>query len=160
MEIRINVSDYLSGEEIKDIVINETRNAVRSNIGEMFIGEENINRILINTAYTSIEMEIEKIIPNYKEIIASEVKDIINKNDLIHQIFAHDYFDNTDTLGLKYIKEAINENKKVIEDKVKSAIENYDPKELIQECFGKKVTELAESFGNVADLLYNIADKD
>ena len=157
MELNLNVFDYLSEEDVKEVIKSEVASCARESVKEMFRDEESIRRILCNTAYTNIEMEVEKLIPNYKDAIAQDVKNVIDKQDLKYEVFHDDYGYGKCSLGTKYLNEAITNSKDTIKERVEKTISEYDVKKLIQETFRNKFGELADSFGNIADMLYSIS---
>ena len=160
MEFKVEVSDYVSESEIKDIVKEEVRSQVGYSIKEMFEKEDDIRRILCNTAYTAIEMEVEKLIPYYKETIASDVKKVIDKHDLKYEVYHDSMGFGNESLGTQIIHKAIKDNSDVITEKVEKLIKEYDIKELIEKTFKDKIQEFADKFGSVADMLYKLGSND
>ena len=66
----INFKDYLSEEEIKEIVIDELRKETRKH----FCNEKEFTRILTNISYYELWKKIEEEVPNSQDIIKEKVK--------------------------------------------------------------------------------------
>ena len=160
MELKVEATDYISESEIKEIVKEEVRSQVGYSVREMFKKEDDIRRILCNTAYTAIEMEVEKLIPDYKETIASDVKAVIDKHDLKYEVYHESMGFGNESLGTQIIHKVIKDNSDVITGKVEKLIKEYDVKELVEKTFKGKIREFADSFGSVADMLYELGNDD
>lgn len=122
--MEISFKDYLSHEEIKEIVSDELRLQIRQH----FKNEENANRLLSNLAYHIVSEEVDKIVPNHKEIIIKKVASLITKNDLHYHIYNFDTYRDGKavSLGAKIIEETVRENKQLIKDRVIETIQNRD----------------------------------
>ena len=159
MELKMNVFDYLSQEEIKEIIIEEVKSSVREHVNTMFKNEDEIARILTNSSYSCVQSEVDKLIPDYKDKIAIGVKTIVDGNNYHYEVFNHDDWTNKDSLGLKYLNEVVNSNKDKIKERVETAISEYDVTKLIENSFGDTVNNVAGKLEDVSDLLYKLANK-
>lgn len=124
MRTEIEIEDYLSQDEIKEIVADE----LRCIIGRRLSNENEIERILINTAYKTSREEIEKLIPGYKDTLDAEVKRCMNSEETIRYNVFYKY--GSDNIGLetKYLNESITKHKDIIEEKVVKEIRDHDYK--------------------------------
>ena len=159
MEIKMNVFDYLSEDEVKEIVKEEVRSSVHECVSKMFKDEDEIARILTNSSYSCVQSEVDKLIPDYKDKIAIGVKTIVDGNNYHYEVFNHDDWTNKDSLGLKYLNEVVNSNKDKIKERVETAISEYDVTKLIENSFGDTVNNVAGKLEDVSDLLYKLANK-
>lgn len=148
--MEIKIENYLDPHEIKEIVVDELRNQIRNH----FQNEENAERLLINLSYQIVSDEVEKITPNYKDIIVAKVNQLINDKDLSYHLYNFHYHTNQAvSLGAKYIEETVNENKQLIKDKVLSSIMNKD----YSDEAWNKLERLAEDFtSNIYDFIETI----
>lgn len=148
MIMEINITDYLSHEEIKEI----TQDEIRVQIREHFKNEENARRLLSNLAYQIVTDEVDKIVPNHKEELVAKVVELIGKKDLSYHLFDFDTYGGgkARSLGAKIMEEAIRENKQLIKDKVIETIQNRD----YNDDAWNKFENLAESFtSNIYDFV-------
>lgn len=137
--MEIKIENYLDHHEIKEVVVDELRNQIRTH----FQNEKNAERLLINLSYQIVSDEVEKITPNYKDMIVAKVNRLINDKDLSYHLYNFHYGTNQAiSLGAKYIEEAVNENKQLIKDKVLSSIMNKD----YSDEAWNKLEHLAEDF--------------
>ena len=115
--MEIKIENHLSEQEIKDIVISEFRQSVK----DKFKTEKDIERILINLSYQMLWDEIDKLVPDYKEVVSIKVKEVMLNKDFTYNIFRpKSAWDREDSLGYTYMQRAINENKSLIEGLVKT----------------------------------------
>lgn len=146
--MEINIIDYLSQEEIKEIVSDELRVQIRQH----FKNEENARRLLSNLTYQIVTDEVDKIVPNHKEELVSKVVELISKKDLSYHLFDFDTYGSgkARSLGAKIMEEAVRENKQLIKDKVVETIQNRD----YNDDAWNKFENLAETFtSNIYDFV-------
>lgn len=146
--MEIKIEDYLSHEDIKEIVSDELRLQIRQH----FKNEENANRLLSNLAYHIVSEEVDKIVPNHKELIIKKVASLITKNDLNYHIYNFDTYRDGKavSLGAKIIEDTVRENKQLIKDRVIETIQNRD----YNDDAWNKFESLAESFtSNIYDFV-------
>lgn len=155
-EIKINIEDYLTIDEIKDII----RDAFAASVARVLSKETNLTRIIGNIAHEIVFNEVGKYIPSYKELLVKNVKQIIEKKDYKWEIFrCKDVWDREEGPGLTIIKETLNSNKDDIKKRIEDAINNFDIKALISDYFGKQIEEVADEFSKISDFLYEISSK-
>lgn len=137
--MEINFKDYLSEEEVKDILKEELRGQVRKH----FNNEENARRLLSNLAYAMVMVEVDKIVPNYHTELVNKVAELITNKDLSFHVFNTDYISGSPkSLGAKIVDQTVKENTQLIKDKVVDAIQkrDYTEESLI------KLEQLSEDF--------------
>ena len=155
-KLEIKLEDYLTIDEIKDIVRDEFAASVAKTLSE----EADLTRIIGNIAHDIVFNEVKKYIPEFKELLTKNVKQIIEKKDYQWGIFrCKDVWDREEGPGLTIIKETLNANKDAIKKRIEDAINNFDINELCQDYLNKKMEEVAEEFGKISDFLYTISSK-
>ena len=155
-KIEINIKDFLTIDEIKDIIREEFATSVAKTLSK----ETELTRIIGNIAHEIVFNEVGKYIPNYKELLTKNVKQIIEKKDYRWEIFrSKDVWDREEGPGLTIIKETLNANKDAIKKRIEDAINNFDIKELCKDYFDEKMEEVADEFGKISDILYTMSSK-
>ena len=86
--MKINIEDYLSKEEIKEICATEIKRHIRDVIGEVSVSSER-ERILVSKFAKNLAKEgVQEIIPNFKELINEHIKTEISKVTLSDFFFS------------------------------------------------------------------------
>ena len=116
--MEINIQDYLSKEEIAEICKEEIRNIIRKT------KEEDIARIIGNSAYYKVFDKVDGLLPNgYEDKIVKKVNDIVdgmNSFGLIRYNYSTGLPEST---GAKIIEKAVKEREQYIINKVNKAID-------------------------------------
>lgn len=155
-KLEIKLEDYLTLDEINDIVRDEFAASVARTLSK----ETDLTRIIGNIAHEIVFDEVKKYIPEFKELLTKNVKQIIEKKDYRWQIFrGKDVWDKEEGPGLTIVKETLNANKEAIKKRIEDAINNFDIKELVSDYLDKKMEEVADEFGKISDFLYTISSK-
>lgn len=155
-KLEIKIEDYLTIDEMKDII----RDEFATSVARVLSKETNLTRIIGNIAHDIVFNEVGKYIPNYKELLTKNVKQIMEKKDYKWEIFrCKDVWDREEGPGLTIIKEVLNTNKEAIKKRIEDDINNFDIKALISDYLGKKMEEVADEFGKISDFLYEISSK-
>ena len=153
-KLEIKIEDYLTIDEMKDIIRDEFAASVAKTLSK----ETDLTRIIGNIAHEIVFDEVKKYIPEFKELLVKNVKQIIEKKDYRWQIFrCKDVWDKEEGPGLTIIKETLNSNKEAMKKRIEDAINNFDIKALISDYLGKKMEEVADEFGKISDFLYEIS---
>lgn len=154
MEMNIKISDYLSEDEIKEIVKEEFRSRLRNH----FDSEYNIERIITNCAYRNLGEELEKLVPNYKKLLGDNIKKIFESKDSIsYELFYTSNAWGRVSCGAVLLEEFLKNNKKLLEDKIKETILGCDLSDKIYE----KATNLIDEMGNnMYEFINILKDKD
>lgn len=121
--MEINVEDYLDRDEIKDIIKNQIR----------YIVERDAERLLTNSAYYVVFKAVDEALDNSaKELIKAKAIAIINDLSEYSVFKKKDAWETDDSIAYQVLQEAMNENKDLIKQKVREAIENRDYEKDIQ----------------------------
>ena len=117
MEMQIRVEDYLSKEEITEMIRYRLDDVIR----------KDSERILSNTAYGVVFEAVNKALDGkMQETIKAKVVEIINELSDFNVFRMKDAWGNPETVGTKILNEAIEENRQAIKEKVKEAVDGYD----------------------------------
>ena len=130
--MNINFKDYLSEEEIKEIIIDELRKEAR----EHFCNEKEFTRILTNISYYELWKKIEEEVPNSQDIIKEKVKEELNKISSYDVFRRKGEFNNCNSLAYDILEKYVDENKNIIEDKVKDIFSELSKSDLKYEIQG------------------------
>lgn len=121
--MEINVEDYLDRDEIKDIIKDQIR----------YIVERDVERLLTNSAYYVVFKAVDEALDNSaKEFIKEKAIAIINDLSEYCVFRKKDDWEKEDSIAYQVLQEAMNENKDLIKQKVREAIENRDYERDIQ----------------------------
>ena len=114
--MNIKIEDYLSEEEIKEIVKEEIRKHVRNCVGEVSVSQDKA-RVMLSVMAKQIARDgIQGLIPNFKESLNEHIKEEIKKIQL-HDFFTHNMGWRSD--GNKLINSILSDNKALIDAKIK-----------------------------------------
>ena len=125
MEIKIDVENYLSVEEIKEIC----KDAMRGIIYNQFKKEADVDRVISNLSYEFLFKQIsESIGEDAVALIKSKVIKLIqDKNSIKYELFRKaDGWDRSEAVGYTILKQAIKDNADLINKRVKETISSYD----------------------------------
>lgn len=137
MKTEIDIQNYLSESEIKEICQDE----IRSQIKSFFNNEENAQRLLSNLSYHIVFNEIDKLIPDSREMVINKTRQVLT-DIKSYTVFRDDTYGGRKSLAYQIMEEAVRNNRDLINEKVKETIIN---KEYSDEIWSK-FEELAESF--------------
>ena len=123
--MEIDVKDYLSESDIKEIVQQELRFKVRQQFDL-----NNIERIFTNSAYHIVWEEVNKSIDyDMTEFIKNKVIEVINGlsdfnvfRDKSDYIYGRD----KNSVAQEYLNQYVEENKNIINDRVKAIMQGLD----------------------------------
>lgn len=140
--MEINPMDYLSQEDIREICIGEIRSQVRESLRY-----NNVSDILSNISYQCVFKEIEDILKMSEDDIKTQINDKVI--DIINNLSNYSVFRDKDafngvSLGQKYLLESVENNKGIIEDRVKELMVDFNVgymKEDLQDKIYEVVTE-------------------
>ena len=155
-KLEINLEDYLTIDEIKDVIRDEFAASVAKTLSK----ETDLTRIIGNIAHEIVFNEVKKYIPEFKELLVKNVKKLIEEKNFEWYMFrCKDVWGIEEGPGLTIIKETLNSNKEAIKKRIEDDINNFDIKALISDYLGKKVEEVADEFSKISDFLYAISPK-
>ncbi len=116
MNINIKIEDYLSEEEIKEIISDEIKKHIRNCVGEVSVSQDKA-RVMLSVMAKQIARDgIQGLIPNFKESLDEHIKEEVKKLQL-HDFFTHNMGWRSD--GNKLINSILSENKALIDAKIK-----------------------------------------
>ena len=140
----IKVDDYLTEDEIKDIVIDEVRSSVRSR------NEENLTRIIKNASHYWFHDIVSEVMgENFNEKIEEQVKEILSKVSSYTIIHDGSYGEKPSKAYL-LIQEYAEKHKSILENRVKEKIENLSEFNILG--YGRR-EEIANS---VSQAIYDV----
>lgn len=126
MELKINIEDYLSHEEIKSIAMD----AVRESIISIFRKDEaNINRLISNLSYEFIfEAVSDAIGEDAQTKITNKVKELLEDESCIrYELWRKkDTFEKYESPAIPMLHKAIEDNKWLLREKVTQSIARYE----------------------------------
>lgn len=148
MEIKININNYLSEQDKKEIVTNEFRRAIRESLNS----DTKITDILSNAAYISVFKETNELVKDAKERIFNKVNEILD-NPTNYCVFRNNYLTNApESLASKMLDEAVRNNKELFNEKVYK---------VIAECSDERIwnlfEDLADTFGSMISKIASTA---
>lgn len=125
MEVTINIEDYISPSEIKEIAKEEIRGIIRRTFGR---DEYNISRLISNLSYEFIFEELSIAIgEDAEKKIISKVKELLENDDCIkYQMWRRkDVWVKTESPAIPIMHKAIKDNEGLIRAKVMQYIDGY-----------------------------------
>lgn len=149
--MEINIKDYLSEEEIKEILEEEFKNQIRKKLSS----DKETERILGNLAYHLVQQEIEKITPKHATYLEDKVKQILKeKSSLSYLIFKTHYLDNSpESFATKLIEQTVKENSELIKQKTIDSIKDHNFSKEIAQSLEKTTEDLAGNIYKISELL-------
>ena len=124
MEMQIRVEDYLSKEEITEMIRYRLDDVIR----------KDSERILSNTAYGVVFDAVDKALDNKaKDIIKEKVLDCVNELSAFDVFRSANVWDNEASVGRDIIDKALVDNTSAIYKRVEGVINNLDIEGKIEE---------------------------
>lgn len=111
--MNINIEDYLSDDEIKQIVKEEFRNKIQENLRR-----NGVTTWIANLGYQNVFEIINTEIPEYESLVKEKTKEVIEGLTSYSVFRKKDLVDNEDSLGQKYLEQAVENNKEIINEKI------------------------------------------
>jgi len=112
----IKIEEYLSNEEIKEIVTQEIRIHVRNCVGDLSVSVDT-GRIFVSKFAKQLAKEgVQEIIPDFKELINAQIESEIKKVTL-SDFFVHSFGWNNQ--GNKILNGVLSDNKALLDAKIK-----------------------------------------
>lgn len=155
--IKINIDDYLSEEEKKELVIQTFKETVKRELldghsDNTIQSDSEIQRVIGNITHHIVMKEVQKYIPDFEEHIKSKVRKVLTEKDLSYEIFkVKNEWDNEESKAITYMNEVINNSKAEFQKKIKDAILAYDPSDDIRD-------KLSDTFGEMGDTIYKLSE--
>lgn len=119
----IKIQDYLNEEEIKEIVTEEIKKHVRECVGNISVSSDT-GRVFVGKLAKQLAKEgVQEIIPNFKELINSQIESEI-KNVKLSSFFVSSFgWSNT---GNKILNSVLSDNKALLDAKIKEIFKTKD----------------------------------
>jgi hypothetical protein len=156
MEVKIEIADYLSEDEMHDIARDVFRSQLASQLGNKPLDE--VVRVVGNQIYKELENEINELVKGdetLRETIKRMTIEVLNKRDSYqYKVFrAPNDWDNTSSLGWQIMQQSIKDHKDDIDKHIQDEIDKYNWTEEIQ----KQIRDKFEEVGNkVYDAFYEL----
>ena len=126
--MEIDIENYLSDTEIKNIIIEEFRGEIQKSIRR-----NGVTTFIANLAYQNVFEEINKEASNFENEIKEKTKEVI-ENLTSYSVFRKkDLVDNEDSLAQKYLEQSVENNKDIIENKVKDILNDLSKTDISYE---------------------------
>jgi len=147
--MEIKFEDYLSQDDIKEIVESE----LRMQIQEHFKNEENANRLIANLSYRMIWDEVEKVIPNSKDVITKKVSEVVNDTNYTYQVFRNKTSYDSESLACSFLNEAVRENRDKIKNRVVDILFNPEADEKVFEAMEHTIAEMSTNLYDINKII-------
>ena len=162
MNVEIDINEYLSEEDKKEIAIDVFRQQVKTQLFKSSDGtvqsDSEIQRVIGNITHEIVFQEVQKYIPDAKEQIEKGVKRAIGK-DMSYQVFKKkDAWDKDESLAISYMREEVKANEESFKARIREVMANYDLEPSLNEELSNKFDELAGSMYSLSELFLNKKD--
>jgi len=132
--MEINIEEYLSEEEIKQIIISKLKESV------VFDNEEDIKRIISNTAYNLVWEKVGDVFNESIEVVLRDkIKDIISGMSEYSIFKKPDAWDREPNSAYKFLQKCIDEEK----DNIKNIVKTNLPVDVIRQ-LKEEMTDLIQ----------------
>lgn len=111
--MNINIERYLNDDEIKLIVKEEFRNKVQENLRR-----NGVTTWIANLGYQNVLEIINTEIPEYESLVKEKTKEAIEGLTSYSVFRKKGLIDDEDSLGQKYLEQAVENNKEIINQKI------------------------------------------
>ena len=119
--MEVNIKEYLSEDEIKEVCIQEIRSHVRKSFTE-----KDLARIISNSAFYKVFGIVDDLLPeDYAEKIVNKTKEIIDNKFGTYEVFREKSYYDEASKAQKIMEKTIDNMAGYIEQKTKEAIEKY-----------------------------------
>ena len=127
--ITINISDYIDESQIRDIIAEELRSAIK----------QDAERVLSNMSYQVLFGAVDKALEGESaEIIKAQVLKKIESGITDYAVFHKSYYDCKDiSEGQRIVNECVQQNRALIETYVMGALNKHDYTKTVDEGIGE-----------------------
>ncbi len=155
-QVKININDYLSEEEKKEIAVDVFRNQVKTQLFKSIDGtvqsDSEVQRVIGNISYEIVFNEVQKYIPDAKKMVEDKVSKILKEKDLSYYVFRKkDAWDKEESLAITYLNQEVKSNEEMFKERIKKEMEEYDLGDDLNK-------ELSDKFDKLADTMYSLSD--
>ncbi len=124
--MEINVRDYISDEDMREIVEDEVRRAVSAELYEQRMHDW-LESTLSNVAYMVVWQEVDKLMDgDPKQMIAEKIPHVIEGLSPYSVFRKKGEFNREDSIGQTILDQAVTDNADLIDSKVKEIIGGLD----------------------------------
>ena len=153
--VKINIDDYLSEEEKKEIAVDVFRTQVKNELFNSTDGtvqsDAEVQRVIGNITAAIVFKEVQKYIPDAKEKIKKKTEQALNK-DISYYVFRKkDAWEKEESLAITYINESVKDNRDHLKARVKKTLESFDLMDSLRE-------EVATLFDNMGSNFYSLSE--
>jgi hypothetical protein len=157
--MEIDINEYLSEEDKKEIAIDVFRQQVKNQLFKKTDGtvqsDSEIQRVIGNITHEIVFQEVQKYIPDAEELVKKNVMKAIKK-DMTYQVFKKkDAWDREESLATKYMREEMIANEESFKERIREAMASYDLDPSINEELSNKFDELGGSMYALSELFLN-----
>lgn len=139
MELKINIQDYFSDEQIKEIAEQELRSAFR----EQFRKEADVERVITNLSIEYVHALVaEQWGGDFDELLREKVRDAIEKDVGYHVFRRKDAWDRTESPAVAILDEECKNSRPLIRECVEKRIKEYPFSELDKDEIGDVIYEV------------------
>ena len=139
MELKINIQDYFSDEQIKEIAEHELRAAFR----EQFRKEADVERVITNLSIEYVHaLVVEQWDGDFDELLREKVRDAIEKGVGYHVFRRKDAWDRTESPAVAILDEECKNSRPLIRECVEKRIREYPFSELDRNEIGDVIYEV------------------
>ena len=144
MKTEVIIEDYLSREEIQDIVKDELRILVKDSFRK-----EKLDTLIANSSYEIVWKAVdEEMDGNLIETIKTKTLDIINNLSSYSVFHKKDAWEHEDSKAYIYMQQAIEENKDLIfsmtKERIVTEIVKFVDTNYIQDCVNDLIYQIVE----------------
>ena len=152
--MEIDINDYLSKEQIGEIVVDELRRIIRNK----FNSDKEIERLIGNSAYEKAFGILDNSLPEgWVETVTAKVEEVVN-DVARYSVFRYNWSSNMpESVASKLIEQVVIDNKLKIIDKVNEIIDDRLNKD--SENKDRFVDNLIDSFYNTFTVKFERGDK-
>lgn len=128
MKLKINIEDYLSELEIKEIAKEE----LRYNFRQLFRKEADIERVLSNISHEFVfDLINSQCDCDLEQILKDKIKETLQNKDILFYLFRRkDAWDRSESPMIKIIDEEVINSRPLIKEMIEKHIEKYPFNEL------------------------------
>lgn len=121
--MEINIENYLSNEEIKDICKDVIKKHLIDVIGNVSVSHERASIVISKLAKELAKEGVQEIIPNFKTLINEQIESQI-KNVKLSDFFVHSF--GWQSQGNKILNSVLSDNKPLLDAKIKELFKCVD----------------------------------
>ena len=135
MELKIELSDYFSESEIKEVIRQHISDHLKNKV------EREADRLLSNTAYYASYPFLESVFTDeMKKIVKNKTVEILT-NLTPYNLLQSSYWERGETEAMRHLKSAIRENTDVINSGIKNSLSKIDFDAKVDEDFSYRLKE-------------------